>query len=326
MQEADRTDFRADLTCKWKRFPGDAGAFLLLDPASDDPIVKMYLAGESPNNYMLESLRETTDTHGSVIDLGCHVGTFTLGALAMGHEVLAVDANPFHVFLVEHAARLNGFTRAHTRWSAVSSAPGTVRFRRQGLFGAIDFGGSDPASIDVPTVRLDDLAAEFARPVRFIKMDVEGAEHDVVRGGESVLRDDGPVVLFESNPPTLAMAGRSTAELRTAFEDLGYKVFRPEGDRWIYTPPGEIQPEAWVDMVALDEGQQARWSSRIDWHWPVESIVRTCTEWAALPYPNTKLHLLRELAERESGTGLPEAMRRIAEDLRHAVGHDAPPA
>ncbi len=325
MRATDHVDFRSDLTCKWKQFPGGAGAFLLLDPASDDPIVKTYLAGDSSNDYMLDSLRDVTDGPGSVIDLGCHVGTFALGALAMGHEVLAVDANPFHVFLVEHAARLNGFTRARTRWNAVSAAPGTVRFRRQGLFGAIDFDGSDPASIDVPSVRLDDLAAEFARPVRFLKMDVEGAEYDVLSGGESLLRDDGPVVLFESNPPTLEMAGRSTAELRTAFETFGYRVFRPEGDRWIYTPPEEIQPEAWVDMIALNERHQARWSSRIDWHWPIGSIVQKCAFWAALPFPNTKLHLLRELAARGSGAGSPEEMRRIAEDLRHALGHEAPP-
>ena len=153
-----RVRFTGDLLCRWQSFPEDCGAFLCLDPGSDDPIVKFYLAGERANHYMLDVLALTTMPGEKVIDLGCHVGTFTLGALAMGRSVIAVDANPFHVFLVEHAARLNGFDRLALRWCAVSENSGTVRFKEQGLFGAIDYRGDLTETIEVPTVRLDDLA------------------------------------------------------------------------------------------------------------------------------------------------------------------------
>ena len=59
-------------------------------------------------------------------------------------------------------------------------------------------------------VALDALA--LRRPVRFIKMDVEGAEPQVVRGAERLLREDRPVILSELHPAQLERASGVTAD------------------------------------------------------------------------------------------------------------------
>src|SRR4029077_7483141 len=75
----------------------------------------------------------------------------------------------------------------------------------------------------VPLVALD--AFDIRRPVRFIKMDVEGAEPLVVRGASRILSEDRPTLLSELHPVQLERASGTTAD---AFLDqlraLGYRA------------------------------------------------------------------------------------------------------
>src|SRR5262249_61654912 len=49
----------------------------------------------------------------------------------------------------------------------------------------------------LPCRRLDEVAADIAGRVDFIKMDAEGAEVEVVKGGEQLIRRDRPRMLIE---------------------------------------------------------------------------------------------------------------------------------
>lgn len=51
-------------------------------------------------------------------------------------------------------------------------------------------------TITVPVERLDDIVPADA-PVAFIKIDVEGAEYQVLRGAVATIRRDRPVIVFE---------------------------------------------------------------------------------------------------------------------------------
>ena len=51
------------------------------------------------------------------------------------------------------------------------------------------------AVIDVPGIRLDDLALP---PVGFVKIDVEGGEMAVLRGAEALLARDRPTLFLEN--------------------------------------------------------------------------------------------------------------------------------
>lgn len=301
-----------DLVCKWQTYPGDASAFLVLPARTDDPIVEAYLRGETPNRYMAEVLDETTAQGDRVVDLGCHVGTFSVAAAAMGRKVTAVDASARHVALVRHSRDLNHFANLEIHHAAISRRAGTVSFLENGLFGAIDFSDSDASAVGVQACGVDDLIREQAgAPVRFLKMDIEGAEYDALVTGNRLLSEDKPIILYESNGPTLNISGHSVQEVREKLESLGYRVFRMEGDRWIYSPPEQVQPEAWVDMLALGESDQTRWASRIEWQWQPKAILRKCQEWAALPYGNTRDHLLAEIRQRVFDPAIDDDISKI---------------
>lgn len=72
----------------------------------------------------------------------------------------------------------------------------------------------------VELARIDDLFDD----VDFIKIDVEGAELDVLKGGERLLVECRPILLLELRADTLAMAGRSAAHVTSYLKNLGYEV------------------------------------------------------------------------------------------------------
>jgi hypothetical protein len=75
----------------------------------------------------------------------------------------------------------------------------------------------------VPLVALD--AVDIRRPVRFIKMDVEGAEPQEIRGAALILKEDRPVILSELHPTQLDRASGVTADdFLDQMRALGYRA------------------------------------------------------------------------------------------------------
>jgi hypothetical protein len=80
-------------------------------------------------------------------------------------------------------------------------------------------------TINVATRALDDLVYERAdRPVSFLKIDVEGFEHQVLQGARHLLSEMRPLVLCEFNDIVLRDAGSSASELLDLFGRLGYEA------------------------------------------------------------------------------------------------------
>jgi FkbM family methyltransferase len=75
-------------------------------------------------------------------------------------------------------------------------------------------------------VKIDTLDDYFenkkeARPVKFIKCDVEGHELEVFKGGIKILKEDHPVILFESEQRHLR--NKSPSDIFKFLLDLGYR-------------------------------------------------------------------------------------------------------
>jgi FkbM family methyltransferase len=75
--------------------------------------------------------------------------------------------------------------------------------------------------IEVPTVRLDDEVAPAAH-VDFVKIDVEGHEMSVLRGGSAMLRRSRPAILIEIEQRHLAAP---ITDVFAQIEELGYHLF-----------------------------------------------------------------------------------------------------
>lgn len=76
--------------------------------------------------------------------------------------------------------------------------------------------------------RLDVVLAELPR-CRFLKIDVEGGEFDVVRGGEAFIRRTRPVVVFEFGVHSCASYNVRPIEMARFWEALNYRIVDVRG-------------------------------------------------------------------------------------------------
>jgi FkbM family methyltransferase len=172
------------------------------------------------------------------LDIGGHMGyyAFLMAALAgPTGQVTTFEALTENADLIERSIDENRWgDRVRLVRAAVSDRPGEVEFAflndevNLGIAHIVDDNSKDPDLYVIrraPSVAIDEL--ELRRPVRFIKMDIEGAELRAVRGMARLLGEDRPVLLTELNRPQLAEVSHCTpADYIAEVEAIGYHCHR----------------------------------------------------------------------------------------------------
>ena len=152
--------------------------------------------GEPYESQMLADMASRLVAGDVVVDVGANVGNHTLYlAVVAGCRVEAVEPDASLADAIRRSARANDVTASVTVHAmALGAAAGT---------GSVVT--PDPSNLgrqyvrmgegDVPVRALD--ALDLPRPVRAIKVDVEGTELDVLRGGRDLLLADRPLLYVE---------------------------------------------------------------------------------------------------------------------------------
>lgn len=124
-------------------------------------------------------------TPGTLIDVGAHVGTFSVAFAELGWRVIAFEAAP-EIF-EELKQRTAPFPEVEAVWAAVTDDPAdSVEFHLSddhwGIHSLQPFHGSHRNRVEVPAVRLRDAIAdrELSEPI-YLKCDAEGADLLVLR-------------------------------------------------------------------------------------------------------------------------------------------------
>ena len=155
---------------------------------------------------------------GLFIDVGANLGWHTLHAArhAMIECVVAFEPDPFNVRLLERNLKANRIGNVIVCTAAVGAAAGTARLYRykpsnlgrHSLLCDHGLGFSAVAIRDLDRA-LDDLHLG-ERPIRVLKIDVEGYEPAVIAGAARALQRTETVILEYS--PALSRAGRLSVE------------------------------------------------------------------------------------------------------------------
>jgi FkbM family methyltransferase len=181
-------------------------------------------------------------------DVGANLGLYALwGARRVGPtgSVVAFEPVPETRARLERNLALNGFRNVEVVAAGVGAEAGEITLYRHPVASGVASRYEVQASgrpIDVPVTTLDDAFATRPRP-RLVKVDVEGMELEVLRGARALLGgDDPPALVLEANPPHLAAAGTSYADLGAFLAGLGYELWalRPSGLR--REPAGAAAP------------------------------------------------------------------------------------
>lgn len=164
------------------------------------------------------------------IDVGGNYGTHSL--LVMSHGVTAYYFEPnvsCHVYF-KAAARRNGFA-PHIEPVALGAAAGslTLRYPRNdtwlgstdpAVIDALDeVEGMDMVSVEVPVRTLDSYCDTLPPGPMLLKIDAEGSEMAIFRGGLQLLTTRKPILMFESHK-----AHGEREALWAILEGVGYTI------------------------------------------------------------------------------------------------------
>ena len=157
-----------------------------------------------------KAIVELTGRGDVIYDVGAHLGSLSLGAARLvgpAGKVVAFDPEPGNIERLRmHVARNNLQASIQIVPAALwSGTANEIPFRRGTIGtsqGGVEIGGHRPVLangeiIHVPAITLDAFVAAGNATPHLLKIDVEGGECEVLRGGENLFRTHRPFVMVE---------------------------------------------------------------------------------------------------------------------------------
>jgi len=167
------------------------------------------------------------------LDIGAHFGIFSFAALHYGgpeSRALAVDPSGVAIRMIRRVAALNG---AAQRVRAIQAAAGRESGELEMVEAGVTAAGYMVLPADhppsertrIPLVTIDSLADSPEGCPTLIKVDVEGFELDVLRGGERTLRDQSIPLCLELHNAMIRERGGDPREVLDLLGESGYARF-----------------------------------------------------------------------------------------------------
>jgi FkbM family methyltransferase len=233
--------------------PRSKGFSIVVEEKASDGISAALLSNNYKLPYHYNMLLDLAPSGGRVVDLGAHIGTFSLYAATNGYEVISVEASPRNAALLNASMLRNGFEKMKIVSAAVSDHLGSLVFFEDGPRGAIANPiMNDYRAVTVPAVTVDSLLSDFdLEHVDLIKMDIEGSEVKAIQGMLGLLSSEkAPCLLFESNGHTLNFFGMSPRDLISSLEAFDYKCYHFYAGKLFPISADDIQLECVADCLA----------------------------------------------------------------------------
>lgn len=207
----------------------------------DEPLRKAYVAVDrerrrnaKDDEHLRVALAVALEADSNCIDVGAHAGDVLRDMVRLSPRGRHLAFEPLPDFQAElrrrfpqvevHGLALSDRAES-TTFAHVVSDPGYSGLRRRPYPGE-----PEVEEIPVQTARLDDVLPGGYVP-RFIKIDVEGAELQVMRGALDTLRRHRPTVYFEHSSAACAAYDATSREVYDLLTgEGGLRVFDVDGN------------------------------------------------------------------------------------------------
>jgi FkbM family methyltransferase len=193
------------------------GMLWLLDPAVERSDLDS--CGVDHEDWILPYL--TLPPHAVLLDLASFVGTVAIWAARQGVDVIAVEPMPKNRELMEKNIALNELTDVIT---VIPKAFGATVGKAKMSFSSYTSQFHDAGELTIDVTTLDHEFADLER-LDLIKLDVEGAECEVIAGGMTTIKRLRPRLIIEVHSHMPGREGNGTI-LANQFAELGYTVRR----------------------------------------------------------------------------------------------------
>ncbi len=254
------------------------------------------------------------------IDIGANYGLYTLDCakqVGSGGHVWSFEPTPGVATLLAASIEENGFDNVELMRMALSNESGsaTLATHVNSEHNFLTRKGTGAGHVEIVDVRrLDEVALEHEiRDVDFVKLDAEGAEIEIIEGGEQFFERESPVVQFE-----VKNREGMNWELVDALQARGYEMFRLVPGLMVLVPFERDEVDAYQLNLFACTGERLKWLEGQGL--AVRAVTPPATpehaqalEWlddlGRLPYASTLVSGWREGA-RHRGKGPPEGLVR----------------
>lgn len=179
------------------------------------------------------------------VEVGAHVGSWTLGMSKLFKSVIGFEPHPVNRHYLERNLARAQPANVTILPFAVTEDP-QLAFRITALHLTRNSGGAHlvwgqeaaPDTAPVTAVRLDDILPQhvpLGRQIGIMKVDVEGLELSVLRSGEAMLRAHRPAVLLEINR-NCQRYGVSGEQVHDYMSDIGYRQSGRNHNDFVFVP------------------------------------------------------------------------------------------
>jgi len=184
----------------------DGVAYRILLPLSRTDLIQRSIArtGRPYEEAELEYIGKRVKNRAVAVDVGANIGNHTLylSQKLRFHHVYAFEPVPTTYEQLRHNIALNGLEQeVTTERLALGMSDGRATITE---FDKTNIGGtriSADSSGDIRVTTLDQYGLNVWKELDFIKIDVEGFEENVVRGGLQTLEKFKPWLFIECNEP-----------------------------------------------------------------------------------------------------------------------------
>jgi len=195
-------------------------------PAWDTVILPWLKENSDWEPAVAEALRENATPGDVVLDVGAHVGIFTLAlSKLVGPEgrVVAVEADPVNARFLRRNVMRSHCDNVIVLDVAAADRTGVVKLSRSIEENTGDSRTYEVATagevLEVPALALDDV---LSGPLHLVKIDLQGTDHVAMRGMSRIIRECRPTIVTEYWPDAIRAYGDDPVKVLSWFRELGY--------------------------------------------------------------------------------------------------------
>jgi len=223
---------------KWRAYAGGGGpeprANAPFDIGAPVPIVlhsstvsgvRSHWMDRSSGATELDALRRVAGGHTTFLDIGAGAGIFSAAFCALtGDSAYAFEPSPEMFERITALIGLNPDFKITPFNIALGAAAGTQSVQSFGpQFRGVQSAEANAGTMDVET--LDSFVARHELTPDLAKIDVEGMELEVLRGGAETFTRSVDVIMLEVHPKML-IRGESVSDIQAQLVEFGFELFK----------------------------------------------------------------------------------------------------
>lgn len=209
-----------------------SGLRIRLRPDTDD--LRIVKSNFVKKNYTQDFLPITKDS--IVVDVGAHIGSFSISVAKNAYKVLAFEPEPTNYRMLKKNVGLNHLENMSIFEMAVSGISGyqniyTYRGGSSADYSLYKRGTMNIEMGRIATISVDDIIVrEGLSRIDFLKLDCEGAEHDILRNMsfETAAKIMGIAMETHSVPPEFFV------DIPLRLKELGFQVKMSPNGGYLY--------------------------------------------------------------------------------------------